>query len=325
MPPVAHTAHTAHSADAGAPPEPFVATSSSLAIAGGVLHLATCLLAVVMEATRNDRHAHLREIAQRYRLTYSVGELCGSNDIKKHVGKDAPTDERLYSVVWKSLTVWLAMTGFFLFLAALIAQIEIFRAAELTAATFAVAAALVLCAAWLFLMRFVRVPRMSTPDYKSAIALSAAFFVLVGAWSLAIHACARTQAWTLPMEPRGVFVFAAIGFSLFAGWLTTAVMLSVGTTVSYFSSPDGNLPWPRTGIGENDLAYLYPPSILPNFMALLIATIAAIVPDPLLPVPLLCVLLLFTPRVFENVSAAGIAAVGCAVAAIRVVVLRTTA
>ena len=343
-------------------PENFVETSGWLAFAGITLMLATWILVGAMEATRGERdgqpdacqrRVRLYEITQRYRHSYSPGWFFW-NSIQTHVGKGGHRS-KVYKVVWWFLPVWLAMTGFYLLLASSWSEIDLYRAEELTTATFTVSISLVLAAAWLPLVklgsysdeeeraylasvlqkRIEKNEKIKNPcelhwdpvprrDNKS-FSLPSALLVLFLAFCLAVNACVRTQAWTLPSDKQvGLFLFVAPGFSLFAGWLGVATMLCCGLTVSYFSAPDGNLerPTPQTPAEAKQIANLYPPSLFPILVAIIIGSIAIAIPDPVLPAPLWLTLLVFTPYVTENLTAAFIGVVCSGVAALRVLSLR---
>ena len=338
------------------PPEPFAETHARLGIAGVGLAIAVWVLAGTIGATRGEKDGKadscgkrisVRELAQRYRHSYSPGRPF-RNPLNTHIGEQAPHSP-VYRIVWTFLTVWLAMTGFYLFWAAVFPQIELFRADELSLATLLNAIALLLCAAWIPLVRLGSYTRAEEEAYRQRIvekrekydgecttsswdlvprpgnkncSLPLALLVLVLAWGLSLNACVRTQAWTLPFEDQiGTFLFVAPGFSLFAGWLAVAVMLCLGLVISYYSSPDGNQAWPIPKT-KDELKNLYPPSLLPIFFAIVLAIIASLIPDPALPVPLWATLLVFAPYVTENLSAAGIALIGTAIAVMRVLSLR---
>ncbi len=341
------------------PPEDFVSTSGWLTLASFSVVVAMVVLIAVMEATRGERDGRpdacggrvtIAAVSQKYRLSYSPGTFW-RNHIATHIGEGAPSSP-VYALMWRFLAAWLLMTALYQFFAALIVQIELFRIDELVTAGFTVALALLLCAAWLPLVRMGSHTKAERAEYEAqeleyrksvigkgdanakqlwdpiaeldskSVPLTAAFFVLFLAWVLAVNACVRVQAWTLPSKDQfGMLLFVAPGYGLFAGWLTVATMLCAGLTISYFSAPDGNLPRPTISSHET-LHNLYPPSLLPIFVAIVIAIIGMSIPDPALPLPLAFVLLLFTPRVTENVVAGVIALVSVAAAALLVVSLR---
>ena len=336
------------------PPEPFTRSSVALAFSSLFLLISVSVLAFASRATRGARDGKpdlcgkrvtMREVSARFRHSYSPGRFL-SNPLATHVGPDAPPSH-LYSAVWRFLSAWLAASAVYSFFASLILEVEIFREAQLASATISAAVAILLCALWLPLFRYgCYTDEQQAEHVKRVLAahaeagagadgdapirplgtrkwsLPTSLLAILVALIVVVNASAELQAWTLPSEHQiGFLLFFAPGLGIFGGWIVVAFTLSVGTTVSYFSSPDGNLARP-TNLTPEERRHLYPPSLLPIVAATLVALYAFVVPDPALPLPLAFMLAFFTPTHTENIVAACIAGAGSLGAAAVVLVAR---
>ena len=132
--------------------------------------------------------------------------------------------------------------------------------------------------------------------------------------SFAVAGSALIQAWTLPGPQFGTLIFLGPGYGLFAGWLLFAAALNLRVAISYNSYPSGTLPWPETRTEYTHRGSLWPPAI-----AVVIACIAVLIPDPAIPLPALIGLFLFTPRKTSHLAASAICLFGFVVATVLVV------
>jgi len=144
------------------------------------------------------------------------------------------------------------------------------------------------------------------------------FFVLLLASCLAVAGSGVIQAWTLPGPQFGTLLFLGPGYGLFAGWLLFAAALNLSIAISYSSYPSGTLPWPETRTRYTHRGSLWPPAI-----ALVVAAIAVLVPDPAIPLPMFIAIFLFTPRQKTHLAASLICLLGVVVATVIVVLERS--
>ena len=328
------------------PPEPYVKTSMLLVIGGFALLASVALLAIFSWASQGEnegkpdvfgKRVTVREVAERYKAPWTPG-MFWPRDAFMHTKK---TDQGspLFKIVWTFLLAWFVCASLYLIFAGAVSSIEIFREEAHLRASMCVAAAWCLCAIWPVLFRTgsttnnaatgFAVPSAvdekveasmggSTHSKTKEFFLWLSFVVLLIAAIFAVVGCADLQAWTLPGPQYGTLLFLGPGYGLFAGWLLFAATLNLRIAISYNSYPSGTLPWPETRTEYTHRGSLWPPAI-----ALVIACIAVLIPDPAVPLPMLIAIFLFTPRQKTHLAASFVCVVGIAVAALLVVLERS--
>lgn len=337
------------------PGEHVTATSMRIVVAGFVLMLGVAILAVFIWMGRGEQNdsgrpdllgsrVTIREIASRYRVTWSPSKLGVS--IHDHQKPDA-AGSVVYGIVWGFLLIWLFMTGVFLVIAGVADTIENFREQRQLNAAIYVAIALVICAAWIPIVRIhsksdkeirelqamtfrKRVdekiagdpngidPKARLPDHSDLEKgkehfLTVGFVMLCVAWALALAATVQTRAWTLPSPQYGTMLFVAPGYGLFTGWLLYAASLNFGIAYCAGSCPDGVRAVPEGANG-----YAYRGSTWPIVVATIALICAFAIPDPSQPVPLVLALLFFTPRYRSNLWATAIGLLGVGLGVVHV-------
>ena len=156
------------------PNERVVNYSSNAIVAGFVLILCVCLLALMVWAGRGERRVRgaegstdlrdydadwlgkrvkISEIAGRYRTTWAAGSLWPSKETHQLPPPPGGGGSFVYTFFWVALGVWLFWTGVFLVFAGAIEEIEVFREDQLLSASICIGVALLLCAAWIVLFR----------------------------------------------------------------------------------------------------------------------------------------------------------------------------
>tara|TARA_B100000575_G_scaffold294493_1_gene310802 strand:- start:3986 stop:5047 length:1062 start_codon:yes stop_codon:yes gene_type:complete len=335
------------------PPEEVVKTSMLLVLAGFALLGAVVLLALFAWASQGERNGQpdvfgmrvtVHEVAERYKAAWSPG-VFWPRDAFMHT-KKSEVGSPLYKIAWTFLVAWFVCVAFYLIFAGSISAIEVFREKAHLHAAMCVAAALCLCAVWPVLFRIGSRSELH-PDpaeeegaATSAVVAAAAttatkptaplavsthsttketflwisFVVLLIAAVFAVVGSALIQAWTLPGPQFGTLIFLGPGYGLFAGWLLFAAALNLRVAISYNSYPSGTLPWPETRTEYTHRGSLWPPAL-----ALVIACIAVLIPDPAIPLPALIALFLFTPRKTSHLAASAICLLGFVVATVLVV------
>lgn len=328
------------------PPEPYVKTSMLLVIAGFALLFSVILLAIFSWASQGEKEGKpdvfgkrvtVREVAERYKAPWTPG-MFWPRDAFMHTKK---TDQGspLFKVVWTFLVAWFVCASFYLIFAGAVSSIEVFREEAHLRAAMCVAAAWCLCAIWPVLFRTgstthnvatgLAVPSAvddkieapmggSTHSKTKEFFLWLSFVVLFIAAIFAVVGCADLKAWTLPGPQYGTLLFLGPGYGLFAGWLLFAAALNLRIAISYNSYPSGTLPWPETRTEYTHRGSLWPPAL-----ALVIACVAVLIPDPVVPLPMFIAIFLFTPRQKTHLAASFVCVVGIAVAALLVVLERS--
>ena len=328
------------------PPEEVVKTSMLVVLAGFALLGAVVLLALFVWASQGERNGQadvfgmrvtVREVAEQYKAAWSPG-VFWPRDAFMHT-KKSDVGSPLFKIVWTFLVAWFVCVAFYLIFAGSISAIEVFREKAHLHAAMCVAAAFCLCAVWPVLFRIgsrselhpdpaeeegdgiaVAAAKSSAPlavsthsKTKEAF-LWISFVVLLIAAIFAVAGSALIQAWTLPGPQFGTLIFLGPGYGLFAGWLLFAAALNLRVAISYNSYPSGTLPWPETRTEYTHRGSLWPPAI-----ALVVACIAVLIPDPAIPLPALIALFLFTPRKTSHLAASAICLLGFVVATVLVV------
>ena len=333
------------------PPEEVVKTSALVVLAGFALLGAVVLLALFVWASQGERNGQadvfgkrvtVREVAERYKAAWSPG-VFWPRDAFMHT-KKSDAGSPLYKIVWAFLIAWFVCVAFYLIFAGSISAIEVFREEAHLHAAMCVAAAFCLCAAWPVLFRIgsqserdpdaaeedgndTTTTTTTTTDVKSTTPLTVsvhsntketflwiAFVVLLIAAIFAVAGSALIQAWTLPGPQFGTLIFLGPGYGLFAGWLLFAAALNLRVAISYNSYPSGTLPWPETRTEYTHRGSLWPPAL-----AIVIACIAMLIPDPAIPLPALIAIFLFTPRKKSHLAASAVCLLGIVVATVLVV------
>ena len=341
------------------PPEPLKEQSVEVAIGGFCLLLGLLvLIIVIVNAKGRDQNGtpdafnqtvRLREISQRFRLTYSPSKFLPSKREHK-----AAHSRYLYKFVWGVLVSWLTLTGIYLIVAALVKEIEVFRARQHLVAASCIGSACVFCAAWMLIVRAgaltdeertqieacIRRARdreleraegiegaegdqqtPSTMPLASMNAMSSAHrtwlavaaFVQVVAWVLSAVAVFTLQAYTLPGPQLATRILTAPGYGLFSGWMLYAAFVGMGMSSAIESYGDAG-----TSEVLSEHSRMYNGSVLIVVAAVLAATVGSLVPDPTVPLPMLIVTALFVPGYTENRIACAICALGGLFSVVRV-------
>ena len=340
------------------PPEEVVKTSMLVVLAGFALLGAVILLALFNWASQGERNGQpdvfgmrvtVHEVAERYKAAWSPG-VFWPRDAFMHT-KKSDVGSPLFKIAWTFLVAWFVCVAFYLIFAGSISAIEVFREKAHLHAAMCVAAAFCLCAVWPVLFRIgsrselhpdpaeeegdvavaaattTTTTTTTTTASKSTAPLAVSthsktkeaflwisFVVLLVAAIFAVAGSALIQAWTLPGPQFGTLIFLGPGYGLFAGWLLFATALNLRVAISYNSYPSGTLPWPETRTEYTHRGSLWPPAL-----ALVIACIAVLIPDPAIPLPALIALFLFTPRKTSHLAASAICLLGIVVAIVLVV------
>ena len=328
------------------PPEPWVKTSMLLVLGGFALLGSVVLLAIFAWASQGEnegkpdvfgKRVTVREVAERYKAPWTPG-VFWPRDAFMHT-KKSDRGSPLFKIVWTFLLSWFVCASFYLIFAGAVSSIEIFREEAHLRAAMCVAAAWCLCAIWPVLFRTgsstnngaagvaitsVADDKPETPTGDSSHSktkgafLWISFVVLLLAAMFATIGSADLQAWTLPGPQYGTLLFLGPGYGLFAGWLLFAAALNMRVAISYSSYPSGTLPWPETRTEFTHRGSLWPPAL-----ALVVACIAVLIPDPAIPLPMLVAIFLFTPRQKTHLAASCLCVLGIVVATVLVVLERS--
>jgi len=328
------------------PPEPWVKTSMLLVLGGFALLGSVVLMAIFSWASQGEnegkpdvfgKRVTVREVAERYKAPWTPG-MFWPRDAFMHT-KKTDRGSPLFKIVWTFLVAWFVCASFYLIFAGAVSSIEIFREEAHLRAAMCVAAAWCLCAIWPVLFRTgsstnagaagVAItsvaddkPEAPTGDSSHSKTKGAflwiSFVVLLLAAMFATIGSADLQAWTLPGPQYGTLLFLGPGYGLFAGWLLFAAAINMRIAISYSSYPSGTLPWPETRSKYTHRGSLWPPAL-----ALVVACIAVLIPDPAIPLPMLIGIFLFTPRQKTHLAASCLCVLGIVVATVLVVLERS--
>ena len=236
-------------------------------------------------------------------------------------------DFEIYRWVWTFLLVWLGCSGFFLVVAGIIPEIEVFREEAHLRAAACVSVALCLCAVWPIFFCNGRTAQRDNDashdvnennEYTKDVSMWLSVCLLLTASGFAVAGSATLHAWTLPGTQYGTLIFLGPGYGLFAGWIIFAVALNMRIAISNNSYPSGTLVEHRS-----DAISTHRPNFLPVGVATILASIALIILDPVIPLPFLLTVLFFTPRRMTHLVACGVCALGSAGAAWLVWIERT--